>query len=286
LATQPEQSGIFAVLTRPSRDAAGEALGALWEGATHLFARDPAAYGVAEFERVTPGPGSTVARLYEMALRLFDVQKAPVYLTRLTAGAPSSRVAPLASPAVLISGDVRQDSVALRFALGQGLSAALPQNVLRLGVSPEEGAALIDAIRAAFGPPEIGRRVDAHAARLAQSFWQTVPTRAQRRLQELLANGNLPDYEELALRAQQSGRRVGMFLAGDFAWAARQLVAESSRVDVALSLQALRALCEELPMLADLLRLAVSPEYAAARWHVLAPASQRGMLASGRFGPF
>jgi hypothetical protein len=53
-----------------------------------------------------------------------------------------------------------------------------------------------------------------------------------------------------------------------------------------LSLDTLRSLCEEMPMLANLLRLAVSPEYAAARWHVLAPPSQRGMLASGRLSFF
>jgi hypothetical protein len=158
---------------------------------------------------------------------------------------------------------------------------------MRLGVSPAEGAALVDAMRAAFGPPEIGRRVDAQAARLAQSFWQAVPTRTQRRLQELMGSGTFPDHTELAARAQQSGRRVGMFLAGDFAWAARQLMSESpAGALTVLSLDTLRPLCEEMPMLADLLRLAVSPEYAAARWHVLASPSQRGMLASGRFSLF
>ncbi len=289
LGSQPEQSGIFALLTRPSRDTAGEALAALWEGATHLFARDAAAYGITELERVVPGPTSPLARLYEIALRLFDVPRTSVCLTETSSGLPSVRVVLLSPPTVLLSGDVREESTALRFALGQGLSAALPQNVMRLAVSAGEGTALVDAMRAAFGPPEIGRRVDAHAARLAQSFWQTVPARTQRRLQELLGNGNLPDHQELAARAQQSGRRVGMFLAGDFAWAARQILSESEPSPGALtvlSLDTLRPLCEELPMLADLLRLAVSPEYAAARWHVLASPSQRGMLASGRFSFF
>ena len=208
-------------------------------------------------------------------------------LTGANSGAPSVRVLLLSPPTVLLSGDVREESAALRFALGQGLSAALPQNVMRLGVSSAEGAALIDAMRAAFGPPEIGRRVDAHAARLAQSFWQTVPARTQRRLQELLGTVSFPEHPELAARAQQSGRRVGMFLAGDFAWAARQLLSESpSGALTVLSLDTLRPLCEEMPMLADLLRLAVSPEYAAARWHVVASPSQRGMLASGRFSFF
>jgi cellulose synthase operon protein C len=284
LATQQEQPGIFALLTRPSRDAAGEALAALWEGAAHLFARDPAVYSIGALERVLPGPTSAVARVYEAALRLLDVPRVPLYLTALTGAPPASQIALMSPASVLLSGDVREEGSALRFAIGRGLSAAMPHNVLRLGVSPTEGAALVEAVRAAFGPPELGRQVDAHAARLAQSFWQTVPARTQRRLQELLGGGNFPEHPDLAARADQSGRRVGMFLAGDFAWAARQLVAESPLLaGMAPSLDSLRALCESLPALADLLRLAVSPEYAEARWHVVAPAPQRGMIPSGRF---
>jgi tetratricopeptide (TPR) repeat protein len=283
LGTQPEQPGIIMLLMRPSRDAAGEALAALWEGAAHLFARDPASYSIASLERVLPGPTSAVARVYEAALRLLDIARVPLYLTALTGAPPSSQIALLSPPSVLLNGDVREEGSALRYAIGRGLSAAMPHNVLRLGVSPTEGAALVDAMRAAFGPPEIERWVDTHAARLAQSFWQTVPARTQRRLQELLGAGNFPDYPELVARADQSGRRVGMFLAGDFAWAARRLVAESPELaGIAPSLETLRALCESLPALADLLRLAVSPEYAEARWHVVAPPPQRGMIPSGR----
>jgi hypothetical protein len=295
LATQPEQAGLFALLTRPSRDAAGEAMAALWDSAPHLFARDPNTYGIAGLERVVPGPTSAVSRLYEVTLRLLDLPRVPLYLTRPSAAAPSVQVALVAPPAVLLAGDLREESTALRFAFGWGLSTAMPHNVLRLAVTPTEGNALVEAVRAAFGPPEIGRRVDAHAARLAQSFWQTIPARAQRRLQELLATSPFPDHPELSARGDQSGRRVGMFLAGDFAFAARQVVSDAAVSlrdgrargrDGLLTLDSLRSLCEELPSLADLLRLAVSPEYAEARWHVVAPAAQRGMLSSGRYSMF
>jgi hypothetical protein len=175
----------------------------------------------------------------------------------------------------------------LRFALGRGMAAALPQNVLRLGLPPAEGHTLVEALRAAFGPPEMGRRVDARVARLAESFWQIVPARAQRRLQEVLGATPVPEYEELVQRAHQSGRRVGMFLAGDFAYAARTLLAESTHRSVEPpSLATLGALCAAEPALADLLRLAVSPEYAAARWHSVTPAPPRGTISSGRFSLF
>lgn len=284
LATQPEQPGIFALLTRPARDAAGEALAALWESASHLFVRDPSVYGVAGLERVAPGPSSAVARLYEVAVRLLDLPRVPLYATG-GGPAPSAQIALLATPAVLLAGDLREETTAMRFAFGWGLAGTMPQNVLRLALTPSEGSALIDAVRAAFGPPEIGRRVDARAARLAQQFWQTLPARTQRRLQELLGGGAFPEHAELLARAAQCGRRVGMFLAGDFAFAARQLVSDGHDPAM-LRLDTLRSMCDDLPLLADLLRLAVSPEYAEARWHVVAPTSQRGMLSSGRFSFF
>jgi hypothetical protein len=78
-----------------------------------------------------------------------------------------------------------------------------------------------------------------------------------------------------------------MFLAGDFACAVRALLAETApRFEPVLSTPNLRGLCEEMPMLADLLRLAVSREYADARWHPMPPASSRGKLPSARFSPF
>ena len=286
LAAQPQQPGIFALLTRPSLDAAGEALAAIWEGAMHLFAREPATYGVAGVERVTSSTNSALGHLYEVVMRVLDLPRIPVFVSESTAVAPTSQVAVLSPPSVILSGDVRDESLELRFALGYGLAATLPQNVLRLGLARAEGRALVEALHAAFGPPEIGRRVDARAARLAQSFWQSVPSRTQRRLQQILGHGPLGEYEELVARAHQSGLRAGMFLAGDFGWTVRRLLAESSTLEgaetsaVVTSPGALRSLCDELPMVADLLRLAVSPEYADARWHAEPPGARQPTLSS------
>src|SRR5207253_1896395 len=147
--------------------------------------------------------------------------------------------------------------------------------------------ALVSAMRAAFGPPETGRIVNSRAARLAESFWQLVPPRAQRRLQQLLVSSPLPEYEELVARARQSSRRVGMFFAGDFGYAAQSLLAESSPQPRGTpSIESLRGLCEEHRELADLLRLAVSSEYAQARWNAATPIARRGSSATGRFSLF
>jgi hypothetical protein len=285
LAAQPEQPGMFPLLARPSIDAVGEALSLLWEGAVQLFVRDAASYGITGVERVVPGSTSAIARLYEAAMRVLDVPRIPLFVPRATAGTPVAHVALLMPPSVILSGEVRDDSPELRFALGRGMSAALPHNVLRLGLPAVEGRALVEAMRAAFGPPELGRHVDAAAARLAESFWQIIPARTQRRLQELLGAATVAEYEDLVARAQQSGRRVGLFLSGDFASAARTLLAELGLVE-SPSLRSLRGMCEEVPALADLLRLAVSPEFASARWHVVAPNATRGTSSSGRFSLF
>jgi hypothetical protein len=196
-------------------------------------------------------------------------------------------VALLSPPSVVLTGDVQEETPALRYALGQGMSSALPQNALRLGLPAGDGRSLVSAMRAAFGPPETGRIVDSRAARLAESFWQLVPPRAQRRLQQLLGSAPLPDYEELVSRAKQSGRRVGLFFSGDFGYAAQSLLAEfAPQPRGAPSIRNLRGLCQEHPMLADLLRLAVSSEYAQARWHAAAPVIQRGAPPTGRFSLF
>src|SRR5262249_17784617 len=88
--------------------------------------------------------------------------------------------------------------------------------------------------------PDRGSRV----AQLAESFRQVIPARPQRRLQELLGAAPVADYEELVERAHQSGRRVGMFLCGDFAYAARVALAESvPRLEDEPTLNNLHTIC-------------------------------------------
>jgi tetratricopeptide (TPR) repeat protein len=287
VATLVEHPGLLALLTRPSADAAGEVLALVWEGAMQLFVRDAASYSVTGIERIVPGATSPLGKLYEAAIRILDAPRIPLFVSRAAAGSssrPSASVAILSPPSVILAGDLREETLEMRYALGYGMSAALPSNVLRMGLPPAEGQALVSAIRAAFGSPDAGRGVDSRAARLAESFWQLVPARAQRRLQQLLSAAPFPEHAELAERARQSGRRVGMFVCGDFAFAARELLGESPRLaGHPLSLANLRALCQAEPPLADLLRLAVSPEYAEARWNVAGSVGLRGLAQAGRF---
>jgi hypothetical protein len=164
------------------------------------------------------------------------------------------------------------------------MAAAISQNVLRLGLPQSEGRVVLDALLIAFGPPEQRGRIHGPSARMAESFWQILPPRTQRRMQRLLGGGPVPEYDELVASARQSARRVGMFLAGDFAYAARVTVSECAPEVPLASISDLQAACEKIPQLADLLRLAVSPEYASARWYDGDAAGARSP--SGRFSLF
>jgi hypothetical protein len=281
LAGQPEQPGILGVLAKPTP--LEEALALAWEGAPALFARDPASYGIVGVARVVPGAATPLGRVYEAAIRALDTPRIPLYATR-PVGALVATVALTQPPSVLLGGDAREESAELRFVLGRGMASALPSNALLLGLLPNEVATVFAALLLGFGPPDRGARVEREAAALAESFWQQIPARAQRRLQELLVSGVEGSLPALVDHAHQSARRVGLFVSGDFGVATRALRAERQLDVESLSAPgALRAACSDDPQLADLFRLAVSPEYANARWHPVAPASQRGTMSSGRF---
>ncbi len=299
LSVQVEHQGLLTLLARPALDAVGEALALVWEGAGSVLARDPASYAISGLERVAPGSQTTIARLYELALRLLGSPNIPLYARRApgtsgegpasTTRVPSTPPGGLAAGVALLPvlsatlvGDVREDSVALRYALGQAVAAALPQSALVMGLPESEGRVLWNAVLASFGPPEFGKLSDPSGTRLVQTFWNTVPPRVQRRLQEVLAK--VPtDFDGIVERSRQSRRRVGMFLAGDFGYAARVTAADLGLDAAKLHIDDLAVVCRSFPPLADLVRLAVSPEYADARFRPMPEGAPRATLSSGRY---
>jgi hypothetical protein len=295
LSAQNSQPGMLTLLTRHSHEPAGEAFGEAWDGAPAIFAKTPAAAGMTGLERVVPGPTSGLSRLYDAALRLLDIQRFALFHKRSNLGRPKKDelhfdeegaplelgIALLATPAAILSGDINEDTNDLRWILGRALAAVLPQNALVLGLPLEEARSLWTVLLGAFGPPGLVA-VDRKDAQLADMLWQTLAPRTQRRLKELLASSEATPFELVLERGRQSGRRVGMFLTGDFAHAVQTVRADfppSAAVDLERP-GGLEKLCAQLPAVADLLRLAVRPEYADARWHLPTPASQR--LAFGK----
>ena len=302
LSSQVAQHGLSTILLRPSLDAVGEALSALWEGAGTLLSRDPSAYAITGLERVVPGSHSTIARLYELASVLLGTPNVPLYARRPPgsegsstgsgryslaglsgrSSIPAPSVALLPTLSALLHGDLREDTTAVRYALGYALGASMPQCALLLGLPDGEVRVLWRAMFAAFGPPEHGKLGDAAAMKLVQGFWNGVPPRTQRRLQDFLARA--PDDVDAAIsRARQSARRTGLFLCGDFAFVARAVLQEHAPDGALATTSDLRLRCAEHGALADLLRLAVSPEYADARWRPMPEGGGRATFPSGRY---
>jgi cellulose synthase operon protein C len=285
LSVQQTQPGMLTLLTRHSREVAGEAFGVAWDGASGLFAKAPTVYRMTGLERVAPGPMGTLSRLYEAALRLLDTPRFSLFHRR-GEGPLTLTVALLQNPAAILGGEAKEDGPDVRWMLGHALASVLPQNALPLGLPDSEARVLWDVLLGAFGPPGRVKMERAHA-NLAELLWQTLAPRAQRRLKELLGADAPTPFDLVVERANQSGRRVGMFLTGDFAHAARTVVGEHAALDPAELARpgGLAKLCAELPSLADLYRLAVRPEYADARWYVPAPQSTRFPFGSGGLPP-
>ena len=182
----------------------------------------------------------------------------------------------------MVLGDVREDSPALRYALGQAFAAAMPQSALLVGLPEPEARVLWNAMLAAFGPPEFGKLSDPAATRLVQAFWNTIPPRSQRRLQEVLAKAPT-DFDGALERSRQSGRRVALFLCGDVGFVLRMVAAELSLPQALLTVDNFGELVGASPIIGDLVRLAVSAEYADARFRPMPEGGPRATLSSGRF---
>jgi hypothetical protein len=74
-------------------------------------------------------------------------------------------------------------------------------------------------------------------------------------------------YETALSSAKTATRRAGLFVAGDITVAVRETCADENIPTKALEEpNGLSALCASSPALADLVRLATSPEYAETRW--------------------
>ena len=280
LVVQRTQQGVLPLLVRgPWNASVADAFALVWEHAAGVFARDLAHYSLSGVERVQPGPTSALSRLLEVSLRLLDAAPAQFYVKR-SAESPVAQPLLLNQPAALVVGDVREESVPLRYALGQAIALAQPENILVSGLEEEAGRALWDGLVGAFAPTGSGTSLKAQSGKYAGALWERLPQRAQRRMQELLgAPSTLPTYEAVREMARQSARRVGTLLAGNVSVVLRAVCTERQLdIDTLLARGGLGALAED-PALADLLRLAATSAYADARWRPLSA----GPRPSGHF---
>ncbi len=300
LAAQTVQPGLIGMLLRPSFEPIGEALALLWEGAAPVLGRDPASYAITGLERVVPGAHSPVARIYELSVLLLGTPNVPLYARRPSPepseggyrpGAsstairipapPTPSVALLKVASAMVAGEVREETPTLRLAVGRALAMALGPCALLFGLKEPEARVLWSAMHAAFGPPQRGKLEDPATLQLVATFWSSISQRTQRRISEILAT-RTDTFEDAFLRAQRSVWRVGLFVCGDFGVTARALLAETGGGSID-SIAELEARCSENALLADLLRLAVSPDHATSRFQPVPEGGGRATFGSGRY---
>ncbi|MBX3184904.1 MAG: hypothetical protein KF915_19940 [Polyangiaceae bacterium] len=265
-AQMEEPERIHRMLFGESTGAAAEALALVWEGAGHVFRRDPTSYGVTGVERVPLHATTQLARAYGAAARILGVARTPLFQRRST-GAVTLSVVLLQPPSIILSGEVHQVTPALTFHLGAMLAATLPQYVLLFGSTEAQVSAILKGLGLAFGPPRAAPSGLGSAAILAETLWESVPPRAQRRLRELCDDLDALDPTHAMSAARLAIRRAGLFVSGDLRVALAEACAEEGIATRGIDAPGgLAALCAASPAVSDLVLLATSPEYAASRW--------------------
>jgi tetratricopeptide (TPR) repeat protein len=265
LSEQPEQpDAVRALLFREQSSRALEALSLVWEGAEHVFRRDPSTYGVTGLERVPAGAPTPLARTYAALARTLGLLRTPLFQRR-SAGPVTVSLALLSPPAVILSGDVRQESAELRFHLGAMLAAATPQYALLFGSPESQGRAVLRGLAFAFGPPRENAGNVGAVLNLAEVLWESIPARLQRRLRELCSEPDSLDYDMALAGAKLAVRRAGFFAAGDLGASLRQIALEEEyALDTAH--QNMRSFVRDSVTARNLYSLALGAEYAHTRF--------------------
>jgi hypothetical protein len=265
LVDQVEQpDAVRAMLFRDSVGPVQEALAIVWEGAEHVFRRDASTYGVTGLERVPLTSSTPLARVYAGAARALALTRTPLFQRR-SSGAITVNLALLSPPAVILSGDVRQDTPELRFHLGAMLAASIPLYALLFGSPESQARAVLKGLGFAFGPPR--QTKSGGVLNLAEVLWESIPARFQRRLRELCDRPEQLDYDGALAASRIAVRRAGLFVAGDLSVALNEAAADDGVTREQLRApNALAELSRSAPSLRSLLTLALSPEYAETRW--------------------
>jgi hypothetical protein len=267
LASQrPAPDLVAALLFRSIADSpVHEALAIVLE--TGLYRRDVGQYQLTGVARVQPGAATPLGEAFGAISRFLGQGRTALFHQR-GANAPSTKVALLSPPAIVLMGDIREETPELRYLLGASLAGAMPEHALVNALTEEALRTLVDALHAAFGPVANLPKGNANVARLGQNLWQLVSPRADRRLRELCAKPEGITYDAAITGTRQAMRRAGLFATGNLGTALALLTFELGLPAGSLTEPpgALAASCEAHPAVADLVRLALRSEFAEARW--------------------
>ncbi len=258
---QPEE--VRRIVTRGIESPGASAAALVWEHVPHAFKRDPGAYGITGLERLPLGASTLLGRLYTEAARVLGASRTPLFQRR-GSGAITMAVALMMPPALLVSGDIDEITPELSFHFGAMLMATSPEFSILFGADPSKVRTLLEALLVSFAPPS-GARPNPAATRLAALLWESIPPRGQRRLAQLCADPELLVFERVVGQTRLVLRRAGLVLSADL-WTAVAATSEEEGFVPPDTLEALADLCARSPAILDLVRLALTPEYAEVRW--------------------
>jgi hypothetical protein len=261
---QPD--AVRALLFREMQSPTLEALALVWETAGHLFRRDPGAYGISGLERVQPSTPTPLGQSYGTVARALGATRTPLYQRR-SAGPVTVGVALLATPSVVLSGDVPNATPELDYHLGAMLAAATPQLVMLFGLPEAQARSVLRALGFAFGSSRPDASGVGPPLNLAEMLWESIPARPQRRLRELCQDPSALDYEQAISQARVAVRRAGFFATGHLGLTLRE-IAQEDRLDLGglTSPDGLAKLATGSPSVLSVYQLSLGAEYAETRW--------------------
>ncbi len=243
-----------------------EALGIVWEHCQGMYRQELASYGISGVQRVPLSAPTPLGSLYRSASRALGLMRTAIF--RLPGQDEISlQLGLLSPPAVIVAGDIQEPSPELAFHLGAMLAGAIPEHALLFGLPPERMEHLLQALALSFGSGRAGSTERPHpeVTRVASFLWEAIPSRAQRRLTQLCRQPGALEYASIATSARRVLRRAGLLACGDIRIAVTDACFEAG-LEPPGSLAELADRAAQSPAVADLLGLALSPEYAELRF--------------------
>ena len=262
-----DQGPAARALLEQSITPAHEALALVWEHAGGLHKKDLGFYGVTGLERVPLNTPTPLGELYSGAARILGMTRTAVF-RQSGQDDISMQVALLTPPAVIVAGEVHYQSTQLAFHFGAMLAAAAPEHALLFGCEAPAMTSLLDALALSFGTGNAGgARPAPEVTRIASYFWETIPARVQRRLTQICSDPSLLSWQQMMAASRQALRRAGLIVCGDLPTAIADACFEAG-LTAPTTLGGLAECARSSAAVADLLGLALSPEYAELRFRV------------------
>jgi hypothetical protein len=265
LAAHPEAS--FKLLFGSLDGTINEALALVCESG--MIRRDISEYEFTGTDRVPPVSTTPVGRVYAALSRLLDLNGVRLYHRSRRQGSLRASVALVNPLAAVLSGAAEREGATLRYLVGSALAAATPPLALINALEEQDARNLVGALLAGFGPVDEASVAESSAKqmRIAEDLWHMVSSATDQRLRQLCTNRGEMTYEAALANAKMVARRVGLFASGDIVTAIVQTINELD-LQVPRPIRGenvLRELCAE-PAVADLVDMALLPEYAESRW--------------------